>query len=166
MIGDARFSACRTYRWTLSRTWDDGPTLQVVGLNPSTADEVHNDPTVTRCIRYAQRWGYGRLLMTNAYGLRSTDPRGLREVADPVGPRNDHWIRRCATEADRVLIAWGNHGTERAPRLLRLLDEVWCLGITKTGQPKHPLYLRADLEPVPYDRGSIEVRQASRSLTT
>ncbi|MCA9297926.1 MAG: hypothetical protein KDA28_02605, partial [Phycisphaerales bacterium] len=59
-----------------------------------------------------------------------------------------------------------NHGTERAPRLLRLLDEVWCLGITKTGQPKHPLYLRADLEPVPYDRGSIEVRQASRSLTT
>ncbi|MCA9298685.1 MAG: DUF1643 domain-containing protein, partial [Phycisphaerales bacterium] len=105
VIGDARFSACRTYRWTLSRTWDDGPTLQVVGLNPSTADEVHNDPTVTQCIRYAQRWGYGRLLMTNAYGLRSTDPRGLREVADPVGPRNDHWIRRCATEADRVLIA-------------------------------------------------------------
>jgi hypothetical protein len=122
----------------------------VVGLNPSTADEVRNDPTVARCVNYARRWGLGGLIMMNAFAVRGTNPRVLREVPDPVGPDNDFWLSRMAREASLIVAAWGNHGLwlERQTKVLSLIDrEVYCLGVTKQGAPRHPLYLRKDAEP-------------------
>jgi hypothetical protein len=150
----ARFSPCRTWRYTLHRIWDEGRgLLMVVGLNPSTADEVRNDPTVTRCLNYAKSWGFGGLIMMNAFAVRGTDPRVLRQVPDPVGPDNDFWLRRMAGNASLIVAAWGNQGLwrNRQEQVLSLIGrEVYCLGVTKEGAPRHPLYLRRDAEPEPF----------------
>ncbi len=153
-VSSAWFSPCRTWRYELLRRWGGGPTLNVIGLNPSTADETRNDPTVSRCIGYARRWGFGALVVTNIFALWSTDPAGLRRVPDPVGPDNDLALRRVATHSDAVLVAWGAGGAlgGRAADVRDLLSgvDVRCLGTTKAGEPKHPLYLRKDALVVPY----------------
>lgn len=144
----AIFSPCRTYRYSLARVWDDSaPVCGFVLLNPSTADEVSNDPTIARCIGFARRWGFGSLLACNIFALRSTDPKGLRQVDDPVGPGNDRAIRRLARSADLVVAAWGGHGRYlgRGERVRAMLpDDAVCLGVNADGSPKHPLYLRGD----------------------
>jgi hypothetical protein len=147
----ARFSADRVYRYALWRIWNrKKPYVMFIGLNPSTADETKNDPTVTRCVGYAKRWGYGALCMMNAFAFRSTDPKKLPEVADPVGEANDAWIWSLARHADKVVACWGAHGAyrSRGNLILEILDcyDVYCFGKTKDGMPKHPLYLRADQE--------------------
>lgn len=157
---DAVFSPCRTWRYTLTRTWDAAlPVCNFLMLNPSTADETASDPTVTRCLGFARRWGYGTLIVTNIFAYRSTDPRGLLTTPDPVGPDNDAAIVDVAGRADRVIAAWGVHGAlaNRERAVLRLLKPVrWplCLGRTKGGHPRHPLYVRADAVPVPLGRES------------
>jgi len=149
----ATFSPCRVYRYTLTRVWDeDAPALAFVCLNPSTADETRDDPTMRRCIGFARRWGFGSMVATNIFALRSTDPGGLRRVDDPVGPGNDRAIRRVVRSADTVIAAWGAHGAylDRQTRVMKLLPETaLCLGVTKAGAPKHPLYLPGDAEPIP-----------------
>ena len=154
----ATFSACRAYRYSLWRVWDeDGPTLCVIGLNPSTANETADDPTIRRCIGFARAWGYGRLVMTNLFACRSTDPKGLLAVADPVGPENDD-VLELAAGYGGVLAAWGAHpiAKARAAEVLRLLGwrEIECLGLTKGGAPRHPLYVPAATTPVVYAPGS------------
>ena len=147
----AVFSECRRYRYVLRRIWDrEKPPAMFVGLNPSTADEVRNDPTVTRCIGYAQRWGAGGLIMTNIFAFRSTDPNGLLAIEDPVGPLNNRWLKRLQKEAMIVIAAWGVWGSlkGRGADVLELLTDPHCLGLTKDGAPRHPLYLRADAKPV------------------
>ena len=121
-------------------------------LNPSTADEVKLDPTCSRARAYAEAWGYGALIVTNVFGWRSTDPRALRDVRDPVGKGNDAAILRAAKEADLVVCAWGNHGTERSGQIRELLwgIQLHVLKLTGTGQPGHPLYLRKDLRATPW----------------
>lgn len=149
----ARFSPCRAYRYTLHRIWDRSvPPAMFIGLNPSTADEVKNDPTVRRCINYARRWGFGGLIMTNIFALRSTDPNGLTRINDPVGPRTDYWLKKSTLEAGIVVAAWGIWGQlkERGEHVRRMLPGLMCLGTTKAGDPRHPLYLRGDLKPRPY----------------
>ena len=107
----ALFSPCRKYRYTLWRIWaPDKPYACFLGLNPSTADETADDPTVRRCIDYSKRWGMGSLLMLNIFAYRSTDPEKMKAVADPVGPDNDRWIKEIAGNAGIVIAAWGNHG--------------------------------------------------------
>lgn len=153
----ATFSPCRLYRYALRRTWSrERPLAMFVGLNPSTADEVKNDPTVRRCINFARAWGYGGLIMTNIFAFRSTDPGVLTKVADPVGPLNDRWLRRLQKQAGIVVAAWGIWGDllDRGERVLDLLDAPQCLGQTQGGAPKHPLYLRADCMPVRFTRVS------------
>ena len=143
----AKLSSCRHYRYTLARVWDaSGPTVMFVGLNPSTADAKINDATVRRCIGFAQSWGFGKLILTNLFAFRSTDPIALRDVRDPVGPYNDHWIVESSRTADLTVVAWGIHGRlhERDHDVLSQLNEPRCLGKTKSGAPRHPLYLRAD----------------------
>src|SRR5687768_16866498 len=109
----ARFSACRTYRFELWRIWDeDGPKLNVIGLNPSTADENLDDPTIRRCIGFARDWGFGGLVMTNLFAYRSTDPKGLAAVDDPVGPNNDYHLEIAACSGT-PLAAWGAHPLAR-----------------------------------------------------
>jgi len=148
------FSTCRQYRYTLWREWDmiNPSFAMIVGLNPSTADETKDDPTVRRCIEYAKSWGYGALCMTNIFAFRATDPKDMKSAGDPVGPDNNLWLRRIADYADIVIAAWGTHGNYcgRDNAVLAILDSVSCLGVTKAGHPKHPLYLPKGLQPIPF----------------
>lgn len=127
----------------------------VIGLNPSTADEVKNDPTVRRCIGYALREGASGLVMLNAFSLRATDPAVMKASREPNRPGNDAAIRRSC-RGRRVAVAWGVHGghRERDETVMRVLTPAnattVCLGVTREGYPKHPLYLRADARFEPY----------------
>jgi hypothetical protein len=109
----ATFSLCRKYSYTLVRRWSDGPLLHFIMLNPSTADEVVNDPTVERCERRACMWHYGGLIVTNLFAWRSTDPAELRRVPDPVGPDNDEALVEAAHRAQLIVCAWGRDGALR-----------------------------------------------------
>lgn len=156
-LSDTDFSPCRTWRYTLTRMWDKTKQpVMFVALNPSTADEVRNDPTVRRCMGYARFWGYGGLVMTNIFAFRATDPRVMKAAKDPVGPENDSWLQRKAETAGIVVAAWGTHGVYRgredAVRLMFIQRKVrlMCLGKTKGGHPKHPLYLPKDAPLVPW----------------
>ncbi|MFW5815779.1 MAG: DUF1643 domain-containing protein [Wenzhouxiangella sp.] len=152
LAAGANFSRCRRFRYALWRRWDAaGPRLMIVGLNPSTADAKRDDPTIRRCTRFARDWGYGSLVVTNLFAFRATDPAELKAVADPVGPRNDHWIRRMAARSDIIVAAWGNHGSwlGRSEHVCRMLSgRLYCLRLTAAGQPAHPLYLPANLKPI------------------
>ena len=152
----ATFSPCRRYRYTLNREWREGEgTCTFVMLNPSTATEQILDPTVRRCVGYAQDWGYKRLQVLNIFAFRATDPKELYLVADPVGPENDDAIVIGAGGSDLVVCAWGNHGklNGRGREVLGLLSEYaepMVLAMTKANHPNHPLYLKASLRPVPF----------------
>lgn len=154
--GWAVFDRSERYRYALGRRWDDGGrSVCFCLLNPSTADASVLDPTLTRCYGYARGWGFNAFEVTNAFALRSTDPNGLRQVEDPVGPGNDEHIVEIARASDLVVVGWGTHARlgDRHARLIGLLSGVCtltCLGVTKDGYPKHPLYLRKDLTPVAY----------------
>ena len=158
MQRDAVFSPGGLYRYELKRQWDERlGTVLFVMLNPSTADATVDDATVERCIGYAMRWGYGTLLVGNLFALRSTDPKKLRRVSDPVGPGNDAALKGLVERADLVVAAWGAHGAlrDRDRHVLDLLEVQWhVLAETKAGQPRHPLYLKADLVPYLYHRAN------------
>ncbi|MFG0292913.1 MAG: DUF1643 domain-containing protein [Phycisphaerales bacterium JB050] len=150
----ASFSRCRRYRYSLVREWDAAKErICFCMLNPSTADERQNDPTVRRAIGYALDRGFGSIEVVNAFALRSTDPAALKRAIDdgldPIGARNDEAIRRAAARSKTVVAAWGAHARlldrDRAVRSL-LGDHPGCvaLGFTADGLPRHPLYLRAD----------------------
>ena len=158
MSGAVEISPCDEYRYALWRREDSlfagGGQLLFVMLNPSTADADADDPTIRRCRGFAQRLGYGTLAVANLYAFRATSPADLHDAADPVGPENDEWIDKLADEADRIIVAWGADVgpiADRAERVLHRLGEVDALGLTASGQPRHPLYLRSDAEPVAYE---------------
>jgi len=110
-ISSAEFSPDRVHRYELWRTWDKSKGIAMfIGLNPSTADEIKNDPTVTRCINYAKKWGYGGMIMSNIFAYRATDPKIMKGATDPVGPDNDEWLVKSSKEAGLIVAAWGNHG--------------------------------------------------------
>lgn len=157
-LGGAEFSPCRTYRYTLERRLGPGYRAALfIGLNPSTADEERNDPTIRREIGFARAWGCDWLLKANLFGLRSTDPRALYKHAEPVGIDNDNHILALAKRArgfgGKIICAWGVHGKllGRAAHVVELLTRaehnLHMLALTKDGAPKHPLYLRGDLKP-------------------
>ena len=150
----ATFSPARKYRYTLHRIWDvDKPTMAVIGLNPSTADETKDDPTIRRCIGFAKLWGYGGLYMLNLFAYRSTDPAALKIVKNPIGPDNDKAILEVASKCKLVIAAWGNDGAidGRGHAVRNLLTgfglDVHCLKKNMNGTPAHPLYLPGDLQP-------------------
>jgi hypothetical protein len=150
----AQFSRCRRWRYLLWRRWDAArPVANFLMLNPSTADELKLDPSCTRARNYAERWGYGGLIVTNIFGWRATDPKVMRAVRDPVGRGNDAAILRAAREAKIVVCAWGSHG-EHMQRGMRVVDmltshgiELHSLRVTAGGHPSHPLYLPQTLTP-------------------
>ena len=151
----ARFSPCRRWRYLLWRRWDPArPVANFLMLNPSTADEFKLDPSCTRARVYAERWGYGALIVTNIFGWRATDPDEMKAVRDPVGHGNDRAILRAARESALVVCAWGNHGAHlgRSSYVRKILEkagiEARVLRMNAGGEPAHPLYLPARLRPV------------------
>ena len=175
MQQSAIFSDDRKYRYALERVWDDqGEQMLFVMLNPSFADGNTDDPTIRRCIGFAQKWGYGGIAVGNLFALVSTDPRLLHREEFPVGPENDGHLIRLADECPFVVVAWGDalrkhpafRKREAAVRdLLRPRSQglLHCLGITAHGTPKHPLRLSADTQiwPLPGEAA----RMAGRGLT-
>ena len=153
MMKDANISRCGCYRYSLWRVWDQGiPYAMFIGLNPSIADAQNDDPTSRRCIGYARSWGYGGVCIGNLFAYRATDPSELCAVPDPIGTENDKWLEQCAQAAGIIVAAWGNRGQymNRGQQVMLRLGSLYCLGVTKHGHPKHPLYLRKDLKAIPW----------------
>ena len=164
----AEFSECRRYRYTLTRRWAPNPMVQFVCLNPSTATELIDDPTVRRVKRFAADWGYGGVVMTNLFAWRSTDPAALKVVPEPVGERgifitvgglefdnrNDFWLYTMSRKCALTVAAWGTHGAllYRGAKVKQMLCGMKCLALTAGGFPKHPLYVRADAQLVDFGR--------------
>lgn len=145
----AVISPCQRYRYRLGREWLTGKGgVLFVMLNPSTADAEKDDPTIRRCIGFAQRWGFQRLTVGNLFAWRATNPSDLLVADDPVGVENDYHLAEMSQEADAVIVAWGVPGAyrDRGPYVLRrvLAGKIEHLGLTKEGHPKHPLYLSND----------------------
>lgn len=146
----AQYSDCKTYRYFLSREWDESlPSIGFLMLNPSTATETQNDPTIHRCMERAKTWNYGKLVILNLFALRSTDPQALYTHPEPIGPRNDYILRN--TNVDTLVCAWGTHGklNGRANEVRTLLADryLYHLSLTQCGEPGHPLYLPYHLAP-------------------
>ena len=156
---DALISPCGLYRYRLSRTWDDRlPGVCFVMLNPSVADASVDDPTIRRCLSFAASWGCGAIHVVNLFAFRSTDPDLLTDATDPIGPDNDHHILAATTSGQRVIAAWGAVGRkyrEREAVVKKMLRaggvRVECLGLTKDGCPRHPLYVHGSTEPMPFE---------------
>ncbi len=124
-------------------------------LNPSTADEERNDPTIRRCIGFARAWQFGAVEVVNLFAYRATDARELLKVSDPVGEENNCFLVEAVERCSTVVVGWGIKGTllGRGSQVLHLLagrKDVYCLGITKNGQPRHPLYVKGDTVLVPF----------------
>ena len=143
----AVFTDDRTHRLYLWRRWNkEGPWVMFIGLNPSTADERLNDPTVRRCIGFAVKWGYGGMFMCNVFTLVSTDPKKLN-VETPIAMGASLAMRVIRRRCREAVAGWGNlisqvrQGEERVEWIKRDLSPLHCLGMTKLGHPKHPLYL-------------------------
>lgn len=150
----ATFSEDRVYRYTLTRSWS--PDLGIctfIGLNPSTADEYSDDPTIRRCIEFAKAWGYGELKMLNLFAYRATDPRVMKAVPDPVGPKNMERLQTFGRLSDMVIAAWGTHGNFRGQgeAVKKLIPNLHYLRLNKDGSPAHPLYLPKTLKPIKFE---------------
>ena len=150
----ALFSDCERYRYLLTRVWNaEGRRVLFIMLNPSTADEIKNDPTVERCERRARALGFGSFRVCNIFAYRATDPRVMRAETDPIGPENDDAIKESCGWADQVICAWGTHGAhlDRGTAVSELvranLDTAYHLGLSKAGHPKHPLYIAYAQQP-------------------
>ena len=155
-VREAVYSSCRKYRYSLTVEWDDGPRLLYVMLNPSKATELANDPTIERCERRARQMGYGAFRVTNLFALRETSPLRLKKARRPTGPRNTDHLQTATNWCDEVIAAWGVHGAHRdqgrkVEALLRASDRpLLCLGVTKDGHPRHPLYIPYKIRPAPW----------------
>lgn len=159
------FSQDRIYRYTLWREFEreilpilvhperQDKFVQFIGLNPSTADETLDDPTIRRCCGFAKAWGYGAICMTNLFAFRATQPKDMKAYNVPIGHENQDWILRIGKEAGLIIAAWGKDGCFKnqdanIKQLLRINKlPHFHLGLNGDGSPKHPLYLRSDTQP-------------------
>ena len=149
-LAGAELSADRVYRYALARRWSVGPYALFICLNPSTADEQLDDPTVRRCIGFAKSWGgYGAVCIANLFAYRATDPREMKVAVDPEGEENMAWLDALSERAGITVAAWGAHGgfMDQGKRVASRLRNPHALALTKDGQPRHPLYLKKTLTP-------------------
>lgn len=151
---EAFFSDCRQYRYSLKIVWGSQKLCAFIGVNPSTADQYRDDPTLRRCRGFAESWGCGGLIMLNLFALRSTDPRVMKWHDSPIGERNttrflSDQLSLCAGPH---IAAWGNHGRHmrRDREVSGCIANLLCLGTNEDGTPRHPLYIPADFAPVPF----------------
>ena len=152
----ATISTCGQYRYTLERSWADPCRwMAFIMLNPSTADAELDDPTIRRCRRFAEDFGFSGFVVGNLFALRSTDPAVMKAHNAPIGPENDAYLDKLIQQADLIVCAWGAHGKfrNRGDNVLRRIRAAGktphCLRMTKAGQPEHPLYLPGELRPIP-----------------
>ncbi len=160
------FSPCRKYRYTLRCRWDElfpEKPIAWIGLNPSTADELQLDPTLTRIKGFSSSFGFNCFYMLNIFAFRATDPNEMKRQADPVGPENDRYIleicRFCTNlNSSTVVAAWGNHGSflDRSEEVVSMLKSkgtrLMCLKVSKAGNPVHPLYLPGDCRMIEFKK--------------
>jgi hypothetical protein len=161
MRNEARLSADRLHRYWLLREWDYGlPVIAFIGLNPSTADETADDPTIRKCIKYAKAWGFGSLLMLNIYSFRATDPKEMWKARergiDIIGIHGNTFENLAGYMqtfcVQRCIAAWGKGKQEIRGHMAKcLLERLECLNLNKDGSPAHPLYQRDDAQPKPWN---------------
>ncbi|MEM1155117.1 MAG: DUF1643 domain-containing protein [Pseudomonadota bacterium] len=163
----ALISQCGQYRYWLTRQWEEvgehGRFVSFVGLNPSTADADVDDPTIRRCVGFAKQWGFAGLVMLNLYAFRATKPADMKAADDPAGPGSLGYIMNAFSSKalTDVVLCWGNHAEKKRGDIMIDLAHnyglrVWHLGLTKSGNPRHPLYL-------PKDTQRIQVELRGRS---
>lgn len=150
----AVISSCEKFRYTLYRGDCENP-LVFIMLNPSTADALIDDPTIRRCMGFANSGGYDGIIVVNLYAFRSPNPKDLLQTQDPVGSENDQYITSIVSKHKTVVCAWGSNAlVDRVNHVMSILKQheakVVCLGMNKNGSPKHPLYIAADQEFVEY----------------
>ena len=157
MEAGAELSDCGHYRYLLWREWDVWPPLGWIMLNPSTADAREDDPTIRRCIGFAKRDGYGGIRVVNLYSFRATNPKMLARAVDPIGKDGDPWgWLQPGVRVSDVVLAWGSVSKEATRRARNVLSRseanvrLFCLGTTRNGQPRHPLYIAGDTPLRPY----------------
>ncbi|KAL3142876.1 hypothetical protein ABBQ38_003165 [Trebouxia sp. C0009 RCD-2024] len=153
MLSDAVVDCTGVYRYLLFRSWDDSlPQVCFCMLNPSTADSTADDPTIRRCMSFAKSWGCGSISVINLFAYRATSPRELKLTADPVGLWNFCFIYLVSQQASMTVAAWGSRGLQlhQNMHVLPLLKNPVCLGLTKAGHPKHPLYVQGDTQLRPF----------------
>ncbi len=144
------------YRYSLWRAWSAyHPRIVFILLNPSAADGLRNDPTIRRCMGFARAWNFGSMEVVNLFAYRATECRELLKIGDPVGEENNYYLIQAVERCSTVVVGWGTWGTllARDRQVLSLIadtKDVYCLGITKDGQPRHPLYVKGDTSLVPY----------------
>ncbi|TGB01489.1 DUF1643 domain-containing protein [Halobacillus salinus] len=144
------------YRYSLWRVWDENlPRVLFVMLNPSTADGQEDDPTLRRCMNFACKWGYGSLEVVNLFAYRTPNPKMLKGITNPIGDKNDEYIKEALERSERVILAWGTKGSlfNRDKEVLKLLKNqsnkpLYTLELTKSGFPRHPLYVKSNITPI------------------
>jgi hypothetical protein len=151
LLATADISEDGVHRYKLTRVWDDKKgTALFIGLNPSTADGEVDDPTIRRMVGFAKDWGMGSIVVVNLFSYRATDPEKLRSAFNPCGEQNNRTILKEAFKASKIICCWGGHkyAKRRAKQVLRFLSSytALCLGVTKDGSPRHPLYIRSGTE--------------------
>lgn len=157
--GMAVISICEKYRYWLERVWDtEKPKVMFLMLNPSTADSNEDDPTIRRCIGFAKSWGYGSLCVGNIFAYRSTNPKALLTIEDPIGIETSNYLKKMAESSSMIVCAWGNSPIinnllKKFPAWQPLsgLTELHYIELSNDGTPKHPLYLKGDLLPQKYE---------------
>jgi len=150
MKKNAILSEDRKYRYVLSRIWDETkPKVMIIGLNPSTADETEDDPTIGRCISFSKSWGYGGVYMLNLFAFRATQPKDMFNTQNPIGLENNSYIEIYSKKVEKIVCAWGNHGIykNRGNEIREKFDKLFYLTLNQTGEPAHPLYLKFELVP-------------------
>lgn len=175
----AIFSECEYYRYAMWRIWVNHlepakrpNIIMFIGLNPSTADETKNDPTVTRCIGFAKKWGYDGLFMMNIFALRSTEPRMLyNNERSPIGLLNHLYLQRVGARSALAVCCWGNHGELHSTgndtiNNLKYIVPLYMFGKTKQNEPKHPLYLKSDSIIKPLDNKIEPVNLINKATYT
>ncbi len=162
MKKSAIFDETKKYRYVLSRQWGNNKNfVNFILLNPSTADENIDDPTIKACIKFASKWKYASKLkydgiwVTNLFAFRATKPSDLKQCSCPIGKQNNQYLKKYSTESKMVVIAWGNHGNflNRDKEVIKILSKIknlHYLDITKGGNPKHPLYINRKTKPKKY----------------
>jgi hypothetical protein len=160
----AVFDISGKYRYALWRVWDISKLyIGWILLNPSTADELKLDPTLRRCKRFSEGWGYGGFYVFNVFGLKSTNPKELIKSRDPIGNLNDSTIIFKITCVSKIIVGWGNNILKFKERYLELdkilcHEELYALKVTNLDQPSHPLYLKKDLKPFLYKKKNCKIR--------